>query len=168
MKHEKLFQGKVGDCNESEVQLKFKEGVRKCHQCQPHAAVEAQKKLIKSFFDNLCEQKVLQKEGTITWLSPVFCQGKTNGEIRLLTDLRKLNDVLKRDEWSFETIDSILNSMGQFNCIAVLDQFMGYHAMSVRKEDQQCLGIAIPWGCAFITNYRRVSKQQWTFVNVKW
>ena len=69
----------------------------------------------------------------------MFCLGKKNGGVRLLTDLRKLNDVLERDEWPFETIGRILNSIGQFNCITTLDQVMGYCTMSVRKEDQQCL-----------------------------
>ena len=35
--------------------------------------------------------------------------------------------------------------MGQFNCIAALDQVMGYCATSVRKKDQPCLGIVTPW-----------------------
>ena len=91
---------------------------------------------MKELFDDLCEQNVLRKEDTATLLSPLFCQGKKYGVIRLLTDLRTLNDVLECDEWPFETIDSILNSMGQFNYITTLDQVMGYHAMSVRKEDQ--------------------------------
>ena len=76
---------------------------------------------------------MLRKEDVATSLSPVLCQGKKNDGTRLLTDLRKLNDVLERDELLFETIDSVLNSMGNFNCISTLDQVMGYCAMSVRK-----------------------------------
>ena len=133
MKHGNLFQEKVGYCNKKEVQLKFKEGVSKLHQCQPYTVAEAHEKLMKYFFDDLCEQNILRKEDSTTWLSPVFCQGKKNGRTRLLADLRKLNDVLERDELLFETIDSVLNSMGNFNCISTLDQVMGYCAMSVRK-----------------------------------
>ena len=35
--------------------------------------------------------------------------------------------------------------MGQFNCIAALDQVIGYCATSVRKKDQPCLGIVTLW-----------------------
>ena len=61
MNYEKLSQGKVEDYNKNEVQLKFKEGVSKRHQCQPRAVAETHKKLMKEFFEDLCEQNVLRK-----------------------------------------------------------------------------------------------------------
>ena len=35
--------------------------------------------------------------------------------------------------------------MGNFNYIATLDQVRGYCAMSLIREDQQCVRIATPW-----------------------
>ena len=64
---------------------------------------------------------MLRKTDTAEWLSPAFCQGKSGGGMRLLTDLRKLNESLERDEWPFETIDSTLNSMCRFNYVTTLD-----------------------------------------------
>ena len=65
--------------------------------------------------------------------------------MRLLTDLRKLSKTLERDEWPFETIDSMINSVGQFNCMATLDQVMGCCTAQVDKRDQTRLGITSPW-----------------------
>ena len=140
-----LFKGTVGNYNKAKVELKFKRGVEKRRQCKPYAVPEMHKKLMKEFLEDLVDRGVLRKAKSAKWLSPVFCQGKKDGGIRLLTDLRKLNEVLERDEWPLETIDSILNSMGAFNCITCIDQVMGYYAMQVKEEDQDYLGIITPW-----------------------
>ena len=99
---------------------------------------------MKEFLDDLSKQKVLRKEDSATWLSPVFCYGKKDGEIRLLTDLRKLNDTLERDEWPFKTIDSILSSIEKYNYITTLDQVIGYYVIKVNDDDQQYLDIVMP------------------------
>ena len=60
---------------------------------------------------------------------PVFCQNKSGGGARLLTNLRKLVESLERDEWTLEMIGSILSIMGKFNCTTALDQAMGNYVM---------------------------------------
>ena len=90
------------------------------------------------------EESVVQSGfGRIT--EPGFCQWKSGGGILLLTDILKLNEILERDEWPFETINFMINSMGVFNCTTKLDQVMRDFAMKVEKEDQTCLGIISPW-----------------------
>ena len=63
------------------------------------------KDLMIEFLEDLVRKGVLSKHKHAKWLSPVFFQGKKGSGIRLLTDLRELNKVLERDEWSLETID---------------------------------------------------------------
>ena len=59
----------------------------------------------------------------------MFCQDKLGGVIRLLTDLRKLNEILESYEWPIETIDIMLNNMVKFNWINAVDQAMMHHEM---------------------------------------
>ena len=98
-KHKDLFKGKVGHCTNSEVKLRFKEASSKRHQCEPHSAAETHKKLMKDFLEVLREKKVLLKVDTVEWLSPVLCQGKSGGVIRLLTErvLRKARMTVRKD-----------------------------------------------------------------------
>ena len=81
------------------------------------------------FLEDLADKGVLSKHKKARWLSPVFCQGKKSGGIRLLTDLQGLNKVLQREEWPLESIDEVLQSMGRFEHITTLDQIIGYYAM---------------------------------------
>ena len=138
-KHRDLFKVKFGYCNESKVKLRFKYGASKRNQCKTYGEAENHKK-----WRNICEHKSWRKADSVEWLSPVFCQGKSRGGIRLLTYFQKLNESLERDEWSFETIDSVLHGMGTFNHATTLDQVIGHCAMQVEKEDQTHLGIIEP------------------------
>ena len=92
-----------------------------------------------------CDHKVLRKVDKTKWLSPVFCQGKSGGSIRLLIDLRKLSERLQREDSPLETIYSMLNSMGNLKHTTTLDQVMRYCTMQVEKESQTHIGVTTPW-----------------------
>ena len=145
-KNIEIFKGTVGEYNRSEVELKFKENANKRHQARAYSVPTAYEKLMKEFLEDLVEKGVLTKADQAEWLSPVFCQGKKNGGIRLLTDLRKLNEQLEMGEWPMGNIDDIMHSIGNFTYVTAIDQVMGYYCMSIKENDKKYLGIIVPWG----------------------
>ena len=70
------------------------------------------------------EKKALRKVDSVDWLSPSFCQDKSGGGTKLLTDLQKLNEIWEHSEWPLEIIDRMLNNIGTLKYTAKLDQVM--------------------------------------------
>ena len=70
------------------------------------------------------EKKALRKVDSVDWLSPSFCQDKSGGGTKLLTDLQKLNEILERVEWPLENMDRMFNNIGTLNFTEKIDQVM--------------------------------------------
>jgi hypothetical protein len=81
------------------------------------------------------------------WASPSFEIPKENGTIRVVTDFRKLNSLLKRYSFSFPKIGGtdMIRSMEGFTFASALDLNMGYHHIKLDADAQKLCTIVFPW-----------------------
>ena len=81
------------------------------------------------------------------WVSPVVVQDKkTNGEIRIYVDLRKLNDAFVHDPFPTSFTDEVLDNVGGQEVYSFTDGFLGYHQTKIHKDDRHKTMFAIEWG----------------------
>jgi hypothetical protein len=64
---------------------------------------------------------VLEEDYTYEWASPTFAIAKKNGTIRVVSDFRKLNSLLKRHPFPIPKIGDMIRSMEGFTFATALD-----------------------------------------------
>lgn len=72
--------------------------------------------------DELLKRDIIEtKKGPATWVSPLVVANKTNGDIRLCVDLRRVNQAVIRDRHPMPIIEDILMRIGSGKLWSVLD-----------------------------------------------
>src|SRR5699024_8582773 len=71
------------------------------------------------------------------WLFPLVIIKKKNGEIRMANDLRKLNDITKKDSYPMPRIDEIFERLSQAKVYSRIDLRKGYYQIMLREEDRE-------------------------------
>ncbi|XP_058840823.1 uncharacterized protein K02A2.6-like [Topomyia yanbarensis] len=72
--------------------------------------------------DELLKRDIIEaKKGPVTWVSPLVVAKKTNGDIRLCVDLRRVNQAVVRDRHPMPIIEDILMRIGKGKIWIVLD-----------------------------------------------
>jgi hypothetical protein len=91
---------------------------------------------------------VLEKDYSSEWSSlfPSFANAKKNGTIRVVTDFRKLNLLLKRHPYPIPKIGEMIRSMEGFIFASALDLNMGYYHIKLDADVQKLSTIVFPWG----------------------
>jgi hypothetical protein len=92
---------------------------------------------------------VLEEDYSIEWASTSFAIPKKNGKIRVITDFRKLNILLKRHIFPTPKIEysSIIRSMEGFTFALALDLNMGYYHIKLGNDAdaQKLCTIVFSW-----------------------
>ena len=143
--HPTLFGGGLGELDIPPVSLEVKEGAVPYHARAypvPYAYEEAAKTEVK----RLCSIGVLEKNHDSQWAAASFVQPKKTGDVRLLTDFRKLNVVLKRQPFPLPKISDLLLKLKGFQYATALDLSMGYYHIPLDKAAQQLCTTIFPWG----------------------
>jgi hypothetical protein len=76
--------------------------------------------------------------------SPVFFVKKKNGELRLIQDYRKLNDITIKNCYPLPLAANIINWLQDAKIFTKFDVRWGYHNVRIRRGDE--------WKAAFVTN----------------
>ena len=71
---------------------------------------------------------------------------KPNGTIRVVTDFRGVNKILKRMPWPLPKISTILQELEGFRWATSLDLNMGYYTIRLDPDSQKICTIIFPWG----------------------
>ena len=80
------------------------------------------------------------------WVSNLVPTRKKSGKIRLCVDLRNLNQVSLKDQYSFPKMDHILQRVVGSSRISLLDGFSGFNQILVHPDDQDKMAFTTPWG----------------------
>jgi hypothetical protein len=94
---------------------------------------------------------VLEEDYSSEWAScfPSFAIPKKNGTIRVVTDFRKLNLLLKHpmSPISIPKIEGMIQSMEGFTFASVLDLNMGYYHIKLLDDAdaQKLFTVVFPW-----------------------
>jgi hypothetical protein len=72
-----------------------------------------------------------------SWLANVVMVMKKNGKWRMCTDFTDLNKCCPKDDFLLSRIDKVVDPAAGSEIMALLDCFLGYHQIWLRKEDEE-------------------------------
>ena len=143
--HPELFGGGLGELNIKPIRLEVKEGAKPYHGNYypvPKAFKETTMKEIK----RLTMIGVLERNKNSPWAAPTFIQPKKTGDVRVLTDFRRVNAVLKRNPYPLPKIADILYELEGFRYATAINLSMGYYHIPLDEQSQQLCTTILPWG----------------------
>ena len=144
-KFEDLFDGTLGDWKTSPVHLELKPGVRPFH-TRAYPVPHILYKTLKKEVNRLVKIGVLKRESDSEYASPSMGIRKPNGTIRVVTDFRGVNKILKRMPWPLPKISTILQELEGFRWATSLDLNMGYYTIHLDPDLQKICTAIFPWG----------------------
>jgi hypothetical protein len=144
-RHTEIFQGGLGTLKIKPVRLELKAGAQPYH-ARPFPVPKAYEQTTKKEIDRLTKVGVLQRNSNSEWAAPTFIQPKKTGDVRVLTDFRRLNAVLKRKPFPLPKITDILQNLEGFQYATAIDLSMGYYHIPLDEFSQQLCTMILPWG----------------------
>ena len=89
---------------------------------------------------------VLKKNPNSEWAAPTLIQPKKTGDVRVLTDFRKLNAVIKRKPFPLPKIAELSRKLHHFHWATAIDLSMGYYHIPLDMEEKKFCTTILPWG----------------------
>jgi hypothetical protein len=80
------------------------------------------------------------------WAATAFIQAKKTGDVRILTDFRRINAHRKRKPFPLPNISDILTKLSGFKYATAVDLSMGYYHMPLDLEAQKLCTTILHWG----------------------
>ena len=137
-KHTTLFSGGLGTLNVKPIRLELVDGAKPYHS-KPFPVPKSLERTTKVEMDRLAEIGVFEKNHDSEWAAPTFVQPKKTGHVRILTDFRRLNAVIKRKPFPLPKISDILQKLSGFKYATAIDLSMGYYHIPLNEESQEAL-----------------------------
>ena len=81
-----------------------------------------------------------------SWLRPIVIVLKTNGQIRVCVDYRKLNESTINDAFPLPFTDGVLDTIARHEMYTFLDGFNGYNQIRIVEEDKEKTAFLMEWG----------------------
>ena len=145
-KYEHLFDGTLGEFNMDPISLHLiDKGVKSVH-ARPYTVPRSVEQQLRTEIARLVDIGVLEEDYASEWASPTFAIPKKNGTIRVVSDFRKLNSLLKRHPFPIPKIGDMIRSMEGFTFATALDLNMGYYHIKLDADAQRLCTIIFPWG----------------------
>jgi hypothetical protein len=107
-------------------------GVKPVHAC-PYTVPRVAEQQLCTEIARLVDIGVFEEDNVSEWSSPTFAIPKKNGTIRVVSDVRKLNSLLKRHPFPIPKIGDMIRSMEGFTFATALDQNMGYYHIKLKS-----------------------------------
>ena len=80
------------------------------------------------------------------WVSNLVPTRKKTREIKLCVDLRNVNKISLKDNYTLPKMDHILQRVVGSSRISLLNGFSGYSQILVHPDDQEKTSFTTPWG----------------------
>ncbi len=78
-------------------------------------------------------------------MSPIILVPKKNGKLRICIDFKKLNVATKKDPYPLPFIDEHLNTIARYETYSFLNEYLGYHQISIAPKDRYKITFFIDW-----------------------
>ena len=140
-----LFGGGLGELRIDPIHLELKEDA-KPYATRPFPIPQSLHRTTKVEIDRLTGIGVFELNADSEWAAPTFVQPKKTGDVRILTDFRKLNDNLKRKPYPLPKISDLLQRLRNFKWATAIDLSMGYYHIPLDKHSQKLCTTVLPWG----------------------
>ena len=79
------------------------------------------------------------------WAAPSFIIPKKDGQVRFISDFRRLNKQVKRTPYTIPHIEYMINSLSNFNYASALDLIMGYYNIFLTDAAKKVCTITTPF-----------------------
>ena len=115
---------------------------------RPYTVSETEKRIIDKELDNLVKMGVLE-QGVASCSSPVMLINKKGTDSkRCVSDLRFLNQRIRRQNWPFPLVCDTIQKLGMSGCsvVSTLDLKEAFHSLHLDKRSQQFTGIVSYYG----------------------
>ena len=89
---------------------------------------------------------IFERRSDSKWATPTFVQPKKTGDVRILTDFRRLNAVLQRKPFPLPKISDLLQKLSGFKYATAIDLSMGYYHIPLDEASQELCTTILPWG----------------------
>ena len=103
---------------------------------RPYKLNPKYKDKVKVELDKMVVVGIIEPIEESEWVSPMVVQEKrTQGEIRICVDLRKLNDACLHDPFPTPFTDEVLDNVGGQEAYSFTDGFSCYHQIRIAPKD---------------------------------
>ena len=140
-----LFSGGLGTLNVKPIHLELAPDAKPYH-ARAFPVPQSLEATTRKEIEQLTTIGVLRKCFNSEWAAPTFVQPKKTGDVRVLTDFRKLNAVLKRKPFPLPKIGDMLQKLSGFKYATAIDLSMGYYHIPLDEESQKLCTTILPWG----------------------
>ena len=144
-KHTTLFSGGLGTLKVKPVHLEVSKDAVPYH-ARPFPVPKSLEETTKKEMECLTRIGVFKKSYDSEWAAPTFVQPKKTGDVRILTDFRRLNAVLRRKPFPLPKISDLLQKLSGFKYATAIDLSMGYYHIPLDEESQKLCTTILPWG----------------------
>jgi len=136
-KHERLFNGSLGQLQAEPYDIKLKENAKPYHSKVfpiPHAH-EAK---LRAKVQRLCDIGVLTKVNNSKWGAPTWVIPKKDGKtVHFLSDFGELNKCIKRNPYPVPKVQDMLLKLEGFTYATATDLNMGYYNILLTPESSR-------------------------------
>jgi hypothetical protein len=94
----------------------------------------------------LTDIDIFNRSSYSEWAAPTFIQAKNTGDVRTLTDFRRLNAQIKRKLFPLPKISDLLRKLSGFKYATAIELIMGYYHIPLYLEAQKLCTTILPWG----------------------
>jgi hypothetical protein len=108
-----LFVGGLGMLNIKPVRLELIDCAKPYH-ARPLPVPQSLEATTKNEMKRLTDIDVFNRSSDSEWAAPTFIQAKKTGDVRILTDFRRLNAQIKRKPFSLPKISDLLRKLTGF------------------------------------------------------
>ena len=144
-KHAVLFDGTLGNFIGKPVILEVRKGATPVT-ARPFKVPHVCRETFRTELKHLIKLGFLQKNSDSVWASPSFIIPKSNGQVRFLTDFRKVNGDIVHKPFPLPKIMDTMQTLEGFQFASTLDLNMGYYTIHLDKNAQNVCTIITPWG----------------------
>jgi hypothetical protein len=131
-----LFGGGLGMLNIKPVRLELIDGAKPYH-ARPFPMPQSLEATTKTEMKRLTDIDVFKRSSDSEWEAPTFIQAKKTGDVRILTDFRRLNAQIRRKPFPLPKISDLLSKLSGFKYATAIDLSMGYYHIPLDLEAQK-------------------------------
>ena len=147
-KFPELFGGGLGRLKDGVASIDLIEGatpVASRYYNLPKAYEETARKEIERMVEIGVLKQLSPFEDT-PWAAPSFGTPKKTGDIRIVTDFRKMNAWIQRKPFPLPRIGEQLQKLNKFKGAITLDLSQGFYIIPLDKKSQKICTTVLPWG----------------------
>ena len=139
--------GELGELKRRSVRIKVK------HDAEPYCCTTARRVpflLLEKVSEELERMErlgvIVKATAPTDWCSPMVVVPKSDGNLRICVDLKRLNTAIQREIYMLPTIDDILHTLADAQVFSKLDASSGYWQLRLHEDSSKLTTFITPFG----------------------